>query len=275
MKVLGNSVAVIGCGWLGVPLGQKLLKLGWTVHGSTTRIEKLKQLIDDGIQPYLLNLPERPPENMALFHTDILILNISTGRKDPQAVSTYPEIVQMVLNFARHEKIIKKIIFISSTSVYGTEVEEIDESNVLNPGSDSAKALQEAEALVLNSGIPSVILRFGGLAGPGRHPGRFLAGRKGLPTGNQAVNFLHLDDAIRVILHMMEHHVTDQIFNVVAPVHPTKAEFYTKMAELIGLEPPVFTKGEHGPKRVISVKKLVNNTGFTFIYPDPMKFSFN
>ena len=42
------------------------------------------------------------------------------------------------------------------------------------------------------------ILRLAGLVGPGRHPGRFFAG-KSAPDGQHGVNLVHLEDVIGAI----------------------------------------------------------------------------
>ena len=40
---MNNKIALIGCGWLGLPLAKSLLKKGYQVAGSTTSVEKLSQ----------------------------------------------------------------------------------------------------------------------------------------------------------------------------------------------------------------------------------------
>jgi len=269
-----NSISIIGCGWLGLPLGKKLVALGWQVKGSTTRAEKLDTLKQNGIKPFLLSAPQDVIIENELFNVDFLVLNIPPGRKDPNVLDTYPALIKRILDIVKDIDAIKKLIFVSSTSVYGNDVDFIDENTVCKPKSNSGKAVFEAENVILKSGVPSIILRFGGLAGPSRHPGRFFAGQKELEIGSQSVNFLHLEDAINIIYYMITHSVENETFNVVAPIHPDKNEFYSMMTSSIGLEPPTFVKGADVKKREISVVKLLNTTDFKFKYPDPMKFTF-
>ncbi|RUA14157.1 MAG: short-chain dehydrogenase, partial [Flavobacteriia bacterium] len=49
---MSNSIGVLGCGWLGLPLAQRLVESGFEVHGTTTSIEKVQQLQRLGIVPY-------------------------------------------------------------------------------------------------------------------------------------------------------------------------------------------------------------------------------
>ncbi|GAB3814760.1 hypothetical protein GCM10028895_08160 [Pontibacter rugosus] len=51
-------VSIMGCGWLGLPLAEQLVKQGYTVKGSTTTAAKQALLEEKNIQPYLLNLAD-------------------------------------------------------------------------------------------------------------------------------------------------------------------------------------------------------------------------
>ncbi|MEO0901041.1 MAG: NAD(P)-binding domain-containing protein, partial [Bacteroidota bacterium] len=53
---MNKSIGVLGCGWLGFPLAQKLVEQGYEVHGSTTSPEKLNLLQSKGIEPYRIAL---------------------------------------------------------------------------------------------------------------------------------------------------------------------------------------------------------------------------
>lgn len=268
------SISIIGCGWLGIPLSEQLISDGWNVLGTTTSREKIKHLQQIGIKPYLIDLPNKEFKDPELFDTDFLLINIPPGRRNPNVLRDYPKSVAQILGQARLSKKIKKVIFISSTSVYGSNEDFIDENSDAKPHTDSGQSILAAEGFVTSSKIPYIILRFGGLAGPGRHPGYFLAGRKKLDSGNQAINFLHQEDAVGSIHYMLTHDIENETYNVVAPIHPNKAEFYTKMTSSLQLEPPTFVEGNNHAKKEVSVNKLLNNTGYHFIYPNPMTFRF-
>lgn len=274
MKNLNKSISIIGCGWLGFPLGRELVREHWQVKGSTTSESKLKTLKLAGIEPLIIRLPTTERIDPKIFKTQFLIIDIPPGRNNLDAINSYAEIISQILMNAKEHKLIEKVFFISSTSVYGKALKTYNESSDIYPDGESGKAIVAAEQLIINSGIPYLILRFGGLAGPGRHPGRFLKKWKEIKLRDQSINYLHLDDAIGVIKYLISHKIDTEIFNVVAPYHPTKKEFYGKMAQSIGLEPPVFSYPPFPEKRIISVDKLLNKTDYKFIYPDPMTFEF-
>lgn len=268
------SISIVGCGWLGLPLAENALDMGLLVKGSTTSSAKLQMLRNKGIDAYLLSLPANTDSEIALFHADYLVLNIPPGRRNPNVLVDYPASVARILRSSLEAGQIHKIVFVSSTSVYGDNIDFIDEKTGTDPQSSSGEALVKAEQLIMHSGIKYNILRVGGLAGPGRHPGRFLAGRSHLPSGNQSINFLHLHDAIGAINCFLNHLHDDNVYNIVSPFHPTKKEFYTSMARDLALEPPQFDETSLCPKREISPDKFILDTGYQFKFPNPMNFQF-
>lgn len=269
-----KSLTIIGCGWFGLPLAMRAIGEHWKVKGTTTHSNKMIELKDMGIEPYLLVLPEKTKLAGSLLKSSYIVISIPPGRKNPNVLHDYPFSVSQIIKRVQQLSEATKVIFISSTSVYGNEEDFIDENSISEPKTDSGRALLDAENLIRNSGINYNILRFGGLAGPGRHPGRFLTGKKNLPAGNQCINFLHLEDAIGVTMQMLSGSFNNQTYNVVSPQHPEKKMFYLKMAADAGLEKPTFDDSLIAAKREISVQKLLKETDYEFKYPDPMYYDF-
>lgn len=259
---------------MGLPLAVKALRDGHQVNGSTTSTTKLQELKITGINAYILSLPGNTEVDSALFEADYLILNIPPGRRNPNVLLDYPTSIAKVLKLAVEVGQIRKVIFVSSTSVYEENIDYIDEHTNTNPQTSSGQALLKAEELIMHSGFDYVILRFGGLAGPGRHPGRFLAGKSNLPAGNQAINFLHLEDAIGAVNCFLNDLGGGKIYNVVSPQHPTKKVFYPYMAAKLKLEAPSFNEEVPSMRREISPQKFISETGYKFIFPDPMHYQF-
>ena len=137
----------------------------------------------------------------------------------------------------------------------------------------SYQAIVEAERLIQRKGLPYLILRFGGLAGPNRHPGRFLSRMNNIPNSGQTINYLHLQDAIDSTVHLINRDKWNEIYNVVSPGHPTKMEFYSKMAQLLKLPSPNFDQSTDRVKRIVTSDKLIE-TDYEFFYADPMNFEF-
>lgn len=271
-----KRISILGCGWLGLPLGAALAQKGYEVKGSTTRPEKLEQIRDQGIEPFLIQVEKdavEGPEKENFFDTDLLILNIPPGgRRKPAVEKEYPQKVKAVMEQV-HSSAVGHLIFVSSTSVYGDENREVTEEDEPAPSTPSGRALLVIERyLGLLEHPKTTILRMGGLVGGSRKAGRFLAGKKDIPNGDAPVNLVHLDDCIGVIEAVIEQEAWNQTFNVCADKHPTRAEFYSAQAKKQGFEPPKFRSGDEPSYKIVSNEKVRKALGYAFRHPDPMGF---
>ncbi len=106
--------------------------------------------------------------------------------------------------------------------------------------------------------------------GPGRHPGRFFAG-KSAPDGQHGVNLVHLEDVIGAIELLLQAPKGGHIYNICAPSHPPRSTFYPLMARQLGLAPPVFSEAQGERKgKIIDGNRICHELGFEYQYPDPL-----
>ena len=231
----------MGCGWLGLPLAESLIADGHKVSGTTTSKEKMKELERKGITPFQISISEQGITGTMddfLNSCTILVINIPPGLRGKGPKESY--IAKIRLLHAQVKKsAIEKVIFISSTSVYGDVEGEVTEDTTPEPSSVSGKQILACEQLFSNdSEIAATIIRFAGLIGPDRHPVTILSGRKNLSGGNAPVNLIHLEDCIGIIKAVLQHGFWNEIWNGVYPNHPKKADYYQQEALKRGLEPP-------------------------------------
>ena len=278
-----GTVAVVGCGWLGFALAQNLLTAGYTVLGTTTRPSRLDQLKAAGIRGEVLRLsPKRglavanarggaPKARAAeaaagartgngygdagsdeeidaagVWRADQLVLNVPPGRT-AESRAAYPgQILSAVLAY-RRARSAGRIIFCSSTSVYGDLAGEIDEDTPLTSATPRALCMALAESQVrVQSQRPNTVLRLGGLYGGNRHPGKTLAGRTDIPNGDAPTNLVSRDRVIARIRHWLDAPMwpdAGPIENVVDGQHPSKRTLYGDYAEAHGLDVPTFLPG--------------------------------
>jgi nucleoside-diphosphate-sugar epimerase len=168
---------------------------------------------------------------------------------------------------------VERIVYISATSVYPVHIinpREQDAADIYS--ARSGISLYRAEASVRSGAgdVPVVTIRFGGLFGPGRHPGRFFLKRP-LRFPDDPVNLIHIADCIGVIaLAMTLDHST--VVNAVAPQHPERGVFYTAAALAIGEMPPTVTgSAKSATPRVVNTDHLINELGYRFTHPDPLR----
>lgn len=261
-----NTLGIIGCGWLGLPLARSLVLSDYSVHGSTTRKEKLDILGKEGINPFLVILGEDSIKGHIkefLDKVDILIINVPPGLRGNHKEDYVRKM--MLLHHEIKKSDVKKIIFVSSTSVYGDVEGEVTEETPPRPVTESGRQLLEAEKVFQDDkSIHTTILRFGGLIGPDRHPVSKLSGKKGLNNGNDAVNLIHLNDCIHLITTILENNWWDQIFNGVYPEHPTKRDYYYHMADKYRLPRPEYQTHESTTNGKIIISRNFLNKGASF-----------
>ena len=265
-------ISILGCGWLGLPLAEQLLKTGYTVKGSTTSAEKADWLRKKGIDAHQLQLNPEPIGNLdALVQADTLIIDIppKAGKLGDEF---HPQQIQYVVEAVRKASV-KHVIYVSSTSVYPDLNRVVTEEDVTKPEQSAAQALVQAEQLVrsLEPACQVTILRCGGLLGYDRMPGKYVAGRT-VDTGAVPVNYLHPDDAVGILLTIVQGNITGT-FNAVSPEHPTREAIYRKNCADFGYELPTFVApAEPIPYKIISPAKLIQATNYPYKYPDPLQF---
>ena len=262
------SISVVGCGWLGLPLAESLTTSGFRVKGTTTSAQKLKILKDKGIDPYLVHFAT---DNLAIapdvLNCDVLIVNIPPSSRDPLKSGNY-RLMADYFTAKLPDSPIRKIILVSSTSVYKENNTEIFETDLAEPDTEAGKLLEETEDKFLALQKKNVcIVRAAGLVGPERHPGRFFRNRSQIPNGLAPVNLIHRDDVIGIIHKLIGSENASGIYNVCSPIHPSKQDFYQYAARYSGFPPPDFIP-EKLSWKIISSFRVNNELGYKFKYPD-------
>ncbi|MBS0883619.1 SDR family oxidoreductase [Pantoea sp. JGM49] len=270
-----KKVAIVGLGWLGMPLAMALTARGWQVTGSKTSPDGVDAARRCGIEAFQLVLtPEiecEADELATLMAVDALVVTLPASRT-VQGGEDYMQAVQNVVDTALAHKV-PRIIFTSSSSVYGTGSGVMKESSALQPESVAGKTLVELENWLHDLPGTSVdIVRLAGLVGPNRHPGRFLAGKTGLENGGHAVNLVHLDDVVDAIVLLLQTPKGGRVYNLCASKHPARDDFYPFVSKQLGLVAPTFTaEPVRSAGKVVDGSKICNELGFEYSYDDPMK----
>jgi len=265
-----TKISILGCGWLGFPLAKALLKKGISINGSTTSENKLPILKDAGINPFLVSVEsEGICKNIDTFlaESEILIIDIPPKLRAADPSSEKKAFVEKIKNLIPfiEKSTIKKVLFVSSTSVYGDDNGLVTEETIPNPETESGKQLLLAENLLLeNQNFETSILRFGGLIGEDRHPIKFLAGKENIENPDAPVNLIHQSDCIGIIEEIINQSNWNEVFNAVAPFHPTREEYYTQKAINMNLPEPKFGPEKSNIKKVILSKKVETFLNYKF-----------
>lgn len=250
-------VAILGCGWLGLPLAKKILQDGYHVNGSTTSLEKVSLLNNLGVNAFHIDL-EHPSDNLSsFFDADELIITI------PPKAKNYAQLIEHLIPEIE-KSTIKRVTYTSSISVYGNAIGVITENTKTQPIRTSVEQIVEVEQLLLNNNTFNTnIIRLGGLIGSDRHPAYHVSGKQ-LKAPYDLINLIHLDDCIAVIHLLLKTNITNNIFNLVNPYHPTKKNYYTECCKHLNLALPVIKDNSKITPKEISSEKISNVLNYEF-----------
>lgn len=278
-KLEKKRVSILGCGWLGFPLAQRLQRDHITLEtkGSTTSADKLGSFQEHGIKGYLLDLTPGFPNDATLVHSffdsDTLLISLPP-RQSKNEPGFYVKQIQAVVAEIKKSPI-KEVILISSTGIYPELNRIVTEKDVSLPEESALPDMVAAENLLqsLRPDITVTILRLGGLMGYNRIPGKYVKGQKNMLTGSIPVNYIHRDDAAGIIIGILEQGLVNETFNIVSPLHPVRRDIYENSCSRFSWEAPTFAEPEISPDfKVISGEKFDSTYSYSFIFPDPLKF---
>lgn len=267
-----KQISILGCGWLGLPLAKNFIAQKYIVKGSTTSPEKKSLLQEATIQPYVFTLGTTNNDELYtdfLANSDVVVINFPP-RRIPNIISIYQEQIQAILPFINDTQ---KVIFVSSTSVYQNTNDWVTETLDSQPEKESGKAVLAVEN-ILKTHLKDrlTILRFAGLFGYDRVPGRFFANKTNVPNGKAPINMIHQDDCIGLINAIIEKDLWGEIINGCADKHPLREVFYVMAAKKLGLTPPEFKDTEDVSFKIIANTKSTKLLAYAYKHPDPMVF---
>jgi nucleoside-diphosphate-sugar epimerase len=263
-----KNISILGCGWLGLPLATALISTNFSVKGSTTSQNKLSLLEDNKIQPFLLSLNENEiigKVDAFLENAEVLIIDIPPKLRG-NATENFVAKIKILIPFIEKSSI-KKVLFVSSTSVYAEDNSIVTEETTPKPETEGGKQLLEVEKLLQkNASFQTTILRFGGLIGEDRHPIKFLAGKENIENPDGVINLIHQKDCIGIIMKIIETNSWNEIFNAVAPFHPTRVAYYTQKAIELNLVLPKFNHKKASFGKIISSDKSKKILDYKYEY---------
>lgn len=250
MKKLG----IIGCGWLGNHIAERLSDR-YEIFPTTTSESKIEEFKSKGYFPTLISFSDENSESIneweAANELDAIIISIPFSGIRGKQVSMKTR-QENVLKFLGDYK--GQLFLTSSTGVYPETEKEFTEE-------DQPVENVESEYFLQNRFPDANILRLSGLMG-----GQRLLKNYNISNLDQLVNHIHYADICSVIEKMLDQQSEGKVYNLAAPVHPNKEE-------IINAQNNLPYSGERTEKgRLISSAKLIAELNFEFQYPDPRYF---
>lgn len=277
---MNQRILIVGCGYVGLPLGAELVRLGHEVFG--LRRHAPDALRAAGIIPLTADLTQ--PESLAPLprHFDWVVNCAASGGGGADDYRRlYLDGNRNLLAWLAAAPP-KQFLYTSSTSVYAqNDGSWVTEASPVCPDAPTAKVLVETEELLLAAArnrFPSVILRVAGIYGPERGHAfkQFLNGEARMEgDGSRYLNMIHRDDLIGVIVRALAVARPGQIYNAADNQPVTQAQFFAWLAAELKRPLPPMADGnaETWRKRGTTNKRVSNaklrtELGYQFQFPD-------
>jgi nucleoside-diphosphate-sugar epimerase len=275
-------VLIVGCGYVGLPLGMELVKQGHEVFGlrrspgaeADLKAAGIKLLIGDITKPeQLTHLP-------GSYDWVVNCVSASGGGAEEYR-KVYLQGTRNLIEWLGTAPP-KKFAYTSSTSVYGqNDGSLVKENSPTEPAVETGQILVETERVLLEAArerkFPAVILRLAGIYGPGRGYWfkQYLSNEARIEgNGARILNMIHRDDVVGAIITALKSGQPGEVYNAVDDEPVTQLSFFQWMSGPLGKELPPFAPedAEAVRKRGVKNKKVSNRRlkmelGYQFKYP--------
>jgi len=273
-------VLIVGCGYVGLPLGAELVRQGHKVWGMRRTDTAGTELVSAGIVPVKADLTEPASLKSLAADFDWVVHSVSSSHGGAEAYR------QVYLNGTRNlidwlgQRRRQKLVYTSSTSVYGqNDGSVVDETSPTEPATETGQILLEAEQLLL-AGLaqcPTVVLRLAGIYGPGRGYWlqQYLKGEAKLEgRGERMLNMIHRDDVVGAVIAALECGRAGEIYNAVDDEPVSQLGLFQWLAQELGpgMPPAAPEDAAAARKRGLTSKRVSNcklrqELGYRFKYP--------
>lgn len=261
-------VLIAGCGYVGTALATRIEEGGGTAWG----LRRDPSRLPEGIRGVAADLLD--PELGAHIPTvDAVVYAASPdGSSDEAYERAYVSGLRNLLRVLREQAPPPRVVLVSSTSVYGDHAgREVDEDTPASPEGFRGRLVAEGEEILGRTWPDSVVLRLGGIYGPGRTRllDRVRAGEARCPPPPPVwSNRIHREDAAGALLHLLRLRDPDRVYVGVDREPVPICEVYRYVADLLGAPEPEIDPeaGRRRGNKRCSSRRLVES-GYVFSFP--------
>ena len=267
-----SPVLVVGAGYVGTALLGRLAALGCPSYALKRGFDApppgARAIVADLTDPSTLS---RLPKDLRFI---VYLLSPDASTDDAYRAAYVSGLQNLLASDAVKDSPLERILFASSTAVYGqSDGSLVNEESHTEPDSFSGRRLLEAEALLRTAPVPSVVVRFAGIYGPGRQ--RLLtsvqSGTASVGTRPHLTNRIHRDDCAGFLLHLLELESPDPLYIGVDDEPCEMSVVLTWLAEALGAPPPRTGEAggsgrERGGNKRCSNQRL-RQSGYELAYP--------
>ena len=265
-----GRVLIAGCGDLGTEIGLRLAAAGHAVTG----LRRDPSVLPDAIEGRATDLTR--DDGIPALPDDVeLVVHAAAGARGVDGYrALYRDGLKRVLHALEEAgQRPRRLLFVSSTAVYGvTDGSWVDEETPTEPLRPTGGAVLEAERVALHGQVPAVVLRLGGIYGPGRTRliDQVRDGTAQVPDPPTHTNRIHRDDAATAAVQLLTMDAPPAVVLGVDDDPAEKGTVLRFLADELGLPHPPTAEDDAGQGRG-GDKRCRNDrlraTGWTPRYP--------
>jgi len=288
---LAPNALIVGCGYVGTRLAERLIDEGVVVYGTTRSSKRINELASLGVRPMVVNVERRksveniePILNVASL--DVYVL-VPPGRNVDEQPTPRQVVIDGLTNLLDmlQQANVRRMLMASSTGVYShSGAARVDADTPAEPSDHRGQLLLDGERLWLDASSGAHVVRFAGLYGPGRVIGMdaVRAGQPIVGDGQAFLNLIHGDDAAALMMSIMTAETPGRVELGCDGQPVRRIDYYSAVASHLGVAPPRIVSDAHELKslgldakrlRRVSSKRCdptvtIQRTGWTPAYAD-------
>lgn len=269
-----TCAVIIGCGYVGQAVAQQWQQR-FSLTVTTTSVPRVSQLEPFADRVVLVRGDDEAGLRSLLHDQQIVLLSVGAPNADAYE-ATYLQTVKTLVTVLQDSPTVRQVIYTGSYAVYGDRGGDwVDETMPVSPANRNGEILAETEQVLLSAARNDravCIFRLGGIYGAGRELAKIFrraAGTTRPGTGEDAANWIHLNDIVGAI-DFAQQHSLNGIYNLVGTVPVTTRELLDRVCAAHNLAPVSWdaTQPSLRPYNARVSNQKLRDAGYSFVYPE-------
>lgn len=236
-----TKIAIVGCGYVGTAVASAWQQAGHDLTVTTTTPDRVTELATVARRVAVLRADDRAALQATIADRDVVLVCVGKARQAGYR-ETYLATAETLAAVLPQAPSVRQVIYTSTHSHLGDRQGAwTDEDVPPAPLTENGKIIAATERVFLAMQTATrrvCILRLAGIYGPGRELGKIFrrwAGTTRPGTGEQFINWIHLDDIVGSIIWACDRQLAG-IYHIANDTPLPKREFYGRLFAHLGLE---------------------------------------
>lgn len=274
------KVAIIGCGYVGKAVAQRLRSQSdYIVTATTTTLGRVAELETVAQQVVVMKGNDINTLTSVIQNQDAILLSVGAANANVYE-EAYLGTAKTLVAALKEAPTVQQIVYTGSYGLYGDQKGEwVDEDSPIAPANQNGEILAETERVLMAASSPTLkvcIVRLGGIYGPGRELVKIFGRWAGMTrpgAGEDATNWIHLEDIVGAIIFALENQLQG-IYNLVGDVPVPSRELLDRIFERHNLAKASWDASvpSQRPYNARVSNQKLKAAGYRFVYPEIIEY---